>query len=164
MNGKPNGVGVKLLTIGPQPVTGGGVPGGIDFVQDPEIAPLRAQLGTVRQALSALQSGIVADSSAPTYDTDWTGNLAGGPNVAFQLFDAIDQKLDQLSTKPAELTACRAQLAACQTQLAAAQSAPPVAKSTQPTGVFVSAPATVGIAAGSGLLGFVAGWWAKGRR
>jgi hypothetical protein len=165
-NGKANGVGAPQIAS----ITGGG----IDFMMDPEIPPLRVWIAGELGVLSALAAAIQADASAPPYATAWQTNLLFGPNGAATQLNAIDSKLGELSTAKSKLDAANAalaqaqsQLQSCQTQLtaalAAAKGGAVVPKSTQAPGVYVSAPAAAGIAAGSGILGGVIGWWARGR-
>lgn len=167
-DGKPNGVGAPAIAS----ITGGG----IDFLTDPEIPPLRVWITGEIGALSALSSAIQGDASAPVYATAWQTNFTFGPAGASNMLNAIDSKLGELSTAKSKLDAANAQLQQlqtqltnCQTQLNAALAAAKggggtvVPKSTQAPGVYVSAPAAAGVAVGSGLLGGVIGWWARGR-
>jgi hypothetical protein len=166
-DGRPNGVGAPALAS----FSGGGV----TFVQDPDVEALRTWIRVEGNAVWQINDAMF--NNPPPDQLAYAKQWASAPNTGWpdakSKFEAVDAKLGQLAQDAAranaQLTQLQTQLTNCQTQLNAALAAAKggggtvVPKSTQAPGVYVSAPAAAGVAVGSGLLGGVIGWWARGR-
>lgn len=170
----PAGVGAPILLT----QSTGLPPGFSPMATNVDVAALQAQITQLQGALSALAAQGATDPAGAM--TAWLTNLGAGPQAAQQTLTQLGVALGQLPNCMTQLASCMSQLTTAQDSAAAAQTAvtklqaqlqaalqaghPTVPKSTTPPGTYVSAPAAIGAAAGSGLLGAALGWWARGRK